>query len=339
LGFGYGSKKEGRVQEKNKGVKYFDFLPTNIGKFEALDDKFAEILETDRHCFRGFQGQVQNNLHQHFAVVHTVELGKNEIMGPDGKKDEERSAYTLTSYLKKAPWVFNGRYGNRVCNGAVVYDNGGPVITTQGTFNEDETKSNWEMDIAWKRRDMCIQLKTAAFDAVGFSYTQPLTERLAFGGEVFLSPWQDKGRLRFVGKYTDEHTKDNALATVTTGMGADQCTFTYLKKVTDSLGVLAEADFSLDSGGPGGMAAMMGGGPKGPPKMVSVLKLGYSFKTETKTGHPVGTMARAIVDTTGNVSCLVDETFNEGFCSATLSARVNYWKNLYDFGIGLLVAI
>lgn len=75
--------------------------------------------------------------------------------------------------------------------------------------------------------------------------------------------------MRFVGKYTDEETKDNALATVTTGMGADQCTFTYLKKVTDSLGVLAEADFSLDSGGPGGMAAMMGG-PKGPPKMVSV---------------------------------------------------------------------
>jgi hypothetical protein len=303
---------------------FFHFLPNKgIGKFEGLDDKFAEILETDRHCFRGFQATLQNILHQHFLVIHSIELGKNENITPEGKKDEERSAYSITGYMRKAPWLFNARYSNGTTNANCIYDNGGVVITSQGHFSEDENKSNFEIDFAFKHQDMVIQLKTSGLEAYGFSYTQPVGKRLGFGGEVYLSPFQDKGRLKLMGLYNNDENKDSTLATVITGMGPDQLTLSYLKKVNPSLGILTEADFSLDR------TSKQGG-----PKLTSVLKLGYSFKSDL----PGASMARAIVDTTGGVACVIDDAFNEN-CSVTLTAKINYFKNLYDFGVGVVVSM
>jgi len=54
---------------------------------------------------------------------------------PDGKKDEERSAYTLTSYLKKSPWTFNSRWSSGTTQALVQYDRGGMFsFQTQAVF-------------------------------------------------------------------------------------------------------------------------------------------------------------------------------------------------------------
>jgi len=311
-----------KKEASRSGVFPF-FADKNIGKFESLDDKFAEILETDRHCFRGFNATLQNILHQHFLVMHSIELGKNENITPEGKKDEERSAYSITAYMKKTPWTFNARYSNGTTNANCIYDNGGVVVTSQGHFTEDEMKSNFEIDFAWKVGDMVMQLKTSGLEAYGFSYTQPLGKNLGFGGEVYMSPFQDKARLKLMCVYNNPEQKEHTLATVITGMGPDQFTLSYLKKVTPSLGVLTEADFSLDR------ASKQGG-----PKLTSVLKVGYSFKSDL----PGASVARAVVDTTGGVACVIDDAFNEN-CSVTITAKINYFKNLYDFGLGVMVSM
>jgi len=107
-------------------------------------------------------------------------------------------------------------------------------------------------------------------------------------------------------------------------MGPDQVTATYLRKVTDSLGVLAEADFSIDRN-----PKTPGGG-----KLISVFKLGYSFKSDL----PGTSTARAMLDTTGGVACIVEDAINEA-CQLTVTAKMNYYKNLYDFGFGVLVSM
>jgi len=190
-------------------------------------------------------------------------------------------------------------------------------------FSEDEMKSNLECDFSWKFKDVCIQAKTAQFHAFGISYTQPILDNCGFGAEVYLSPFQDKGRLKFVGLYNNKEEKEHAMASFSTGMGPDQFTATYLKKITESLGILAEADFTVDR-----TPKAPGGG-----KLVSVFKLGYSFKSELQ-----GTSAaRAVVDTTGGVACIVEDATEFG--SLTACAKINYFKNLYDFGFGVSVAM
>jgi len=219
--------------------------------------------------------------------------------------------------------MFNGRYNNGNTSANVIYDNGGPfVLTSQGHFHEDRARSNWELDLAFKKRDMCFQAKTSSFEAFGLSYTQPVLNGIGLGGEVYVSPFQDKGRLKFIGRYSDKESKNNALATLTTGMGPDQLTLSFNKKVAKSLHMMTEADFSLDRN------------PKSGNKVSSVLKMGYHFKSDL----PGTSIARGIVDTTGNVCCVIEDAVSEAM-QLTVTAKINYFKNLYDFGFGILISV
>jgi len=169
---------------------------------------------------------------------------------------------------------------------------------------------------------MCVQLKTSGFEAFGISYTQPISNGLGFGGEVYISPFQDKGRLKFMGRADSDDKKDSVLGTFTTGMGPDQLSIGYLRKFTPSLNFLAVSDFSFDQTAKTGT------------KLTSVLKVGYQFKSELP-GTPV---ARALLDTSGNVACVLEDAFSETM-QLTVTAKMNYFKNLYDFGFGILVSI
>lgn len=60
----------------------------------------VEIVQTEHYCFRGVQFSLQNILDKHFLTAHTIELGKKETIGPDGKGMGDTAAYGMTSYLK-----------------------------------------------------------------------------------------------------------------------------------------------------------------------------------------------------------------------------------------------
>jgi hypothetical protein len=105
-------------------------------------------------------------------------------------------------------------------------------------------------------------------------------------------------------------------------MGPDQLTAGYLRKFSRSLNAMAEADFSLDRN------------PKSGHKLSSTLKVGYHFKSDL----PGTSVARGLIDTTGNVCCILEDAFSDNM-QLTVTAKINYFKNIYDFGFGLLVSV
>jgi hypothetical protein len=60
----------------------------------------VEILQTEHYCYKGVSLTFQNILAKHFVTSHTIELGKKESIGPDGRPAGDTAAYGFTSYFQ-----------------------------------------------------------------------------------------------------------------------------------------------------------------------------------------------------------------------------------------------
>jgi len=299
----------------------------NIGTFEGLEDRAAEITQTELYCFRGCQLALQNVLDKHFLTLHTVEYGKKETMGPDMKPAGDTAAYSFTSYLKTERWLLNGRMGTGGTRAKISYENGGFSASAQGNFADDPNKNHLEMECNYKIHDMSMELKTSDFIAYGASYTQPITESLGMGFEVY-STIDDKSRLKVVGVHSAKECQ--TVGTWSTGLGPDQVSLSYLQKVNPHLTLLTSADFSYGSDRQSKIK-----------DWVSVLKLGYNYSCRDEEGLPATALPpsiRACADSSYNIAVSMEEPMSEAL-QLQLTAKVNPVTDDYDFGFGFTVSM
>jgi len=300
-----------------------------LGGFEDLEDKLVDITQTEHYCYRGFQLAVQSVLDKHFITIHSVELGKKESVGMDGRPQGDTSAYYFTSYLKNNRWLLNGRMGTGGTRVKVTYENGKFAASAQGNFADDPMKHHLELECNYEVADANIELKTSDFIAYGFCYTQPVTEKLGMGLEVY-STLDDRSRLKVIGTHLTKESQ--FLASWATGLGPDQVQLNYWQKVNPRLALFTSADFSF--------AADKQTRVK---DWVSVMKVGYNYTIRDGDEQQVPPTAmppniRACADSTGNIAVFMEEPITE-MLSASLSAKVNPISDEYDFGFGFTASL
>jgi len=248
------------------------------------------------------------------VTCHSIALGKRENVDQwTGKKDDERSLYTFSSFLRTGHWSLNGRWStNGITRAAVQYDAGIFSATASGQFSVDERKTAWETDAAITKNDWCLQLKLQG-PAIGVSYTQPIMPQYSLGSEIFFSPLNGASRLKWIGKH--ESKEDGSVSTLgyTTGLGPDQLSLNYIKAVKKNLDVSAALDLSYEK------------------KWSSVFKIGYQLKAQ----H---TCIRGMIDSTLKAVCMMEEPLNEAVLIQG-SVKMDYPSNVYDFGFGATLSM
>lgn len=123
---------QGRSEETSLLEKLRNSQP--VGRFDTLEERtqgtislfvfdlIPEIVQTEHYCYRGVQFCLQNILDKHFLTAHTIELGKKETIGPDGKPQGDTAAYGMSSYLKHGPvCVTHLIFFSMVCCGSNVF--------------------------------------------------------------------------------------------------------------------------------------------------------------------------------------------------------------------------
>jgi len=290
----------------------------NAGKFEAMNDKAAEVLEFENHTYNGLQLTLQNVLLKDFMTAHMLCLGKRENIDPwTGDKDDERSLYGFTSFLKTTNWMFNGRWSTGGMTRAVAqYERGMLSASLSGQFSEDEKKTGWEADAAITRGDMCLQGKIQG-PTLGISYTQPIWPNYSMGCEYFYSPLSGGSRIKWLGRRENPDGGSTSVVTYATGIGPSpsQLSFCYTRAIFKTLDVTTALDISRDT----------------KDRITSVYKIGYNMKSENMS-------VKGVVDSTLKVVAMIDEPLSEAFM-LQFSAKMDFPKNVYDFGVGVMMSM
>jgi len=193
------------------------------------------------------------------------------------------------------------------------YETGTVSLTASGQFSADERKTAFESDAAITKNDWCFQAKLQG-PAIGFSYTQPVLPQYSMGSELYFSPMNGLSRLKWIGKH--ENKEDGSVATLgfSTGLGPDQISLNYTKEIKKNLDISTILDVSREK-----------------KNWTSVVKFGYQFKN-------VHSSIRGLVDSTLKSMCVLEEPLNE-VMSVQASVKMDYLKNVYDFGLGLTMSM
>jgi len=292
---------------------------TNVGKFDSMNDRANDILEVENHCWQGLTLTVQNVLHRNFMTAHTIALGKKPNINPyTGEKDDEHSLYGYTAYVRTDNWTVNSRWTTSgVVRGMAQYERGAFSASASGQFATDDKKCAWEADAALSKWDFCLQGKIQG-PSLGLAYTQPITSKFSVGTEFFISPLApttSNTRLKLLGKHENAAANSTAVIGLTTGIGPNQLNINYTKSVLKNLDFVTGLDVTHN--------------PKDK-QWSSVYKLGYSLKT------PENSTLRGLVDSTFKVVCMVEEPLSE-VVMFQMSAKIDFPKNEYDIGFGLMV--
>jgi len=290
---------------------------TNVGQFEDLNDRAAEVLEVDQQTWTGCQINIQNLLGPKFITAHSLHLGKKENVDPmTGKKDDERATYAFTTFLKTKYWLLTGSaLSNAITRTTITYDRKWITTKLSGQFAADERRTAWEADVSLSKGDTCFQAKLQG-PALGLSYAQPISANYALGTEIMFAVLSDSCRLKWIGKRNDDAAKSTSLISYTTGLGPDQIAVNYAKTVLKNLDVVTELDLSFSAK---------------TKNWESVYKLGYVLKSEQAN-------VKALLTSTGKVVCTLEQPLSESV-SAVLSGKIDYPGNVYDFGFGMTMSM
>jgi len=308
------------IQPKPKNVIVPMPKLENAGQFEYLTERGAEVTETlEQHMFTGLQVTLQNLLHPNFATVHTLQLGKKENVDPmTGKKDDERALYMFTAFLKTKFWLLTSTASSKVTRASVQYERGWFAGKMSGQFATDERKTAWEADATVSKGDTCLQAKFQP-PAYGFSYTQPISSAYAIGAEMMLSLMASTARLKWVGKHENKPANSTTTVSYATGIGPDGVAINYTKGLLDNLDVITELDMAYSTKNK---------------NWESVYKFGYNLKSD-KTG---GGSVKALVTSAGQVLCLTEQPLSD-MAILQICGKINYPKNIYDFGFGVMMSM
>jgi len=135
------------------------------------------------------------------------------------------------------------------------------------------------------------------------------------GCELFYSPLNGASRLKWLGKHEDKEASSTTVLGLSTGIGPDQLSVNYTKSVLKNLEVIAGIDISHGDR----------------EKWSSVYKLGYNIKSDN-------TVVKGLLDSTYKVVCFVEEPLNEAMI-VQFSAKMDFPKNIYDFGLGVMTSM
>jgi len=137
------------------------------------------------------------------------------------------------------------------------------------------------------------------------------------GCEYFYSPLNGGSRLKWLGRRENPEAGSTSVVSYSSGIGPspNQVSLNYTKTVLKSLDITVALDLSRDS----------------KDRVTSVYKLGYYLKSESMN-------VKGIVDSTMKAVVMVDEPLGETvmmqFCG-----KMDFPKNVYDFGVGLMVSL
>lgn len=311
----------GRREKNNTWI--YQIPNKTIGTFDDLEHGPAvQLLNLERYCFRGFKANIINVLQKEFKfrVTHGIDLGKREGQLPNGKKDGQKSAYTLGTLLAHNNFVVQvQRVQNQLTTMHSQYKTGNLNLELQGQIFPAAGASQWEFGTEYRIKDTWLTSKLTTAPSIGFAVTQPITEKLGFGTSIQFHPIADKAQAKHIAKYEDE--KSYATLGYTTGMGSDEINLVYSQEVLPALNLVVASDFSLAKTSPLGGERDWG----------SVIKGGYMIEHE-------GVSIQGMYDSAGNVRLLSVVPFSNEFL-LTVSGQMNNSKNLYDFGVGIQVMV
>jgi len=137
------------------------------------------------------------------------------------------------------------------------------------------------------------------------------------GCEYFYSPLNGGSRLKWLGRRENPEAGSTSVVSYSSGIGPNpnQVSLNYTKSVLKSLDITVALDLSRDS----------------KDRVTSVYKLGYFFRSE-------GMNVKGIVDSTLKAVVMVDEPLSDTvmmqFCG-----KMDFPKNVYDFGVGMMVSM
>jgi len=287
----------------------------SVGDIDSLEERATEILHTGNYCFRGCHVTLQNVLSKHFLTLHTLEMGP----GAD---------YIFTGYLKSNHWLLNGRMGVSGTKAKVDYENGGFQANFSGNFADDAMKSHFEADVGYTMKDMNVQVKMSDFAAIGLCYTQPITDSIGIGAQVFSVLHNDKALLKLVAQHIDKEAETQTILSCSTGLGPESIALSYHHKIMKNLSFLAhiEATFGSDKQAPGG-----------PKEWSTVFKAGYLYQCREMLQYPMPTL-RGCLDSTGNIAVFLEEPMGE-MVMMNLAAKANPISDEYDIGIGFTLTL
>lgn len=313
-----------REEEKVPSIIY-SIPKKNAGFFNDLDETQSQILNTDRFCYRGLKLSFVNILQRdyNFRVTHSFELGKKQGQLQNGKKDGQKSAYSLAVLVVGKEWMTQiQRVQNQSTGFHTEYKNGNFEAAFVGQIQRG-VGSQLNINAGYKFKDMCFEAKINSQLVAELSMTQPITEKLAAGALISFSPANDKAQLKLTGKYTEEDIKSETLVSVTTGGGSDELHLSYMQEIWNNLNFIAAVDTSLAKKSPLG----------GEKEWGSVVKGGYSYNM-----RQFGIQTQGLFDSSGNVACVATSSIAQDV-NLTLSGNMNYKRNTYDFGFGIQLPV
>jgi hypothetical protein len=308
-----------------------------IGSFNDLENDDSElILEVGKSCFSGLRVTMINKLERDykFRVNHAFEYGRKEERLMNGQKDGRRAQYTLGTLLTYNNFNIQlSKTAHRRGDISINYNNGKKF---NSSFNVEMTPLKTDADLSVNfaaGSDMNIEAKFANYNksdkypktkiskpepTMSIGFTQPATERVAFGTQISFVPYTDKAQLKVICRHLDVPSNSKATLAWTSGTMSDpQIKAAYSQEVTKNVTVVASTELKFSP-------------------LVGRLN-DYEWKSVSKLGYSLdgaGVSVYGSVDTDSAVNMVMNTYIGPDFV-ITLSANCNYYKRKYDAGFGI----
>eukprot|EP01130_Rhizamoeba_saxonica_P011218 TRINITY_DN4649_c0_g2_i1.p1 TRINITY_DN4649_c0_g2~~TRINITY_DN4649_c0_g2_i1.p1 ORF type:complete len:334 (+),score=74.84 TRINITY_DN4649_c0_g2_i1:116-1117(+) len=290
------------------------------GNIEDLaEDTTREVLEINRFMQSGFHFTLQNVFSPDFITFHMIHVGKED---PSQGDDEfERASYTFGGVCNFGNISTNGRIsdsGLSMCS--VEYSSKFVDASFQGQFL-DADRSAFEIALGGSFDNSKLQAKIG--QVTGVNFCTPLTKNFDAATELYLMMQGDlytKYCLKYKNHRTvedaqGEHTyKGNTMATVILGP-TTEVDLNYTKEIMKNFKLVTGLSLTHEEN-----------------NWDSTWKIGYNYKGDQQSG--MGNM-RVLLDPSG-VSAMLSEVAVSETAMLSVSSKLNYSCNIYDFGIQLM---
>jgi len=321
-------EKEG-IKKATKGL--FGFIPPSpyrhapelppAIRFDDMQSDLTEITNADKLCFTGIQIQSMSIIDNRFMFAHSIHAGKKEEKHGHG---EEKSGWAFqTGFAPVGTWSLTGRYNSEVTTVGTSMDTVLGSIGLNFNFSELPEKSHWDFTLYSQLMNTFITYRTQSLLYHSVSWATWLWTNLSVGTEIQALPWlpnaPPQSRLKFCGTYSiDQHRHCYiSYASGNLGKTVQELGLGYVRQLSPCFQTAVSYDLGCSQDN----------------RWKSLLKLGYLLHGETDKAQSVYSL-RGFIDSGCKLAALGEIPLKEGI-NFSWSAKFDYFKNIYDLGIGV----